>query len=118
MLCRKEGHRRGTRGVEKRREEIESSTFFFFGGHRRFYRPRRKKLTPSLSLSLSLSPPFKQKQEPIITWSFIIGGIGLAIPLVVPPMRDALTPASRKQPPPVAQLLGREEGAAAATQKQ
>ena len=82
-----------------------------------------------LCLLSLLAPPNKNRkrktQEPIITWSFIIGGIGLAIPLVVPPLRDAVTPASRKQPPSVAQLLGRGEAAggavaaaaAAATQK-
>ncbi|EFN55746.1 hypothetical protein CHLNCDRAFT_134085 [Chlorella variabilis] len=46
-------------------------------------------------------------QEPIIVWSFIIGGVGLALPLVVPPIREAMgygapTP---KSPPPVRQLI-------------
>ena len=42
-------------------------------------------------------------REPVIMWSFMIGGVGLAMPLVVPPIREALgygapTP---KVPPPV-----------------
>lgn len=116
-----EKHRHGTREVENERREIEFGLVFLAAILDS--RPRRqKKKTHHLSFSLSpLFPrPPTNNQEPIITWSFIIGGIGLAIPLVVPPMRDALTPASRKQPPSVAQLLGREEGAAAAaaTQKQ
>ena len=41
--------------------------------------------------------------QPIIVWSCIIGGVGLAMPLVVPPIREAMgygvpTP---KVPPPV-----------------
>ncbi|KAL4526140.1 hypothetical protein Ndes2437B_g07398 [Nannochloris sp. 'desiccata'] len=53
-------------------------------------------------------------REPIIMWSFIIGGIGLALPIVVPPVRESLgygqpTP---KNPPPIRQLI---ENAAAAT---
>lgn len=41
--------------------------------------------------------------QPVIVWSFIIGGVGLALPLVVPPIREAMgigapTP---KAPPPV-----------------
>ena len=105
------------RGARNRRVESKFLTsffdllYFFFSTS-----TRKKKKTQLIS---SLSPPNQKirKQEPIITWSFIIGGIGLAIPLVVPPVRDAVTPASRKQPPSVAQLLGREgagAGAAAA----
>jgi hypothetical protein len=44
-------------------------------------------------------------REPVICWSFIIGGIGLALPLVVPPIREQLgynTPAP-KTPPAVRQ---------------
>jgi len=46
-------------------------------------------------------------REPIIMWSFFIGGIGLALPVVVPPVREALgydrpTPMN---PPPVRQLI-------------
>lgn len=29
-------------------------------------------------------------REPIIVWSCIIGGIGVALPLVVPPIRSAM----------------------------
>ena len=39
-------------------------------------------------------------------WSFIIGGVGLGLPLVVPPIREAMgynTPAP-KTPPPVRQV--------------
>jgi len=40
-------------------------------------------------------------------WSFFIGGVGLALPVVVPPVREALgydrpTPMN---PPPVRQLI-------------
>ena len=52
-------------------------------------------------------PPF---QEPIIVWSFIIGGIGLALPVVVPPLRDATTPGTRAAPPPVRELVARAGG--------
>lgn len=40
-------------------------------------------------------------------WSFIIGGIGLALPVVVPPLRDATARGSRAQPPPVRELVAR-----------
>lgn len=47
-------------------------------------------------------------QEPVICWSFIIGGVGLSLPLWVPPLREALgygrpTPVP---PPPVSQVSG------------
>ena len=58
---------------------------------------------------LSLPPP--PSQEPIIVWSFIIGGIGLALPVVVPPLRDATAPGARAQPPPVRELVARAGGA-------
>jgi hypothetical protein len=57
---------------------------------------------------LPLLPPVPiSLQEPIIMWSFIIGGVGLAMPLVVPPIRQAMgygvpTP---KVPPPVRQVM-------------
>ena len=54
---------------------------------------------------------FYTHKEPIIVWSFIIGGVGLALPLVVPPLRDALTPGSRPAPPPVRELVQRASGA-------
>lgn len=42
-------------------------------------------------------------QEPVIIWSFIIGGVGLGLPLVVPPIREAMGygAPSPKSPPPV-----------------
>ncbi|PSC70194.1 hypothetical protein C2E20_6346 isoform A [Micractinium conductrix] len=43
-------------------------------------------------------------QEPIIMWSFIIGGMGLAMPIVVPPIREAMGYGNQptpKAPPPV-----------------
>ena len=48
-------------------------------------------------------------QEPIVMISCIIGGIGLAMPLVVPPIREAMgygapTP---KAPPPVRKVSRR-----------
>lgn len=43
-------------------------------------------------------------------WSFIIGGIGLALPIVVPPAREAMTPGARAQPPPVRDLVARASG--------
>lgn len=48
-------------------------------------------------------------------WSFIIGGAGLAMPLVVPPIREAMgyNAPTPKTPPPVRQVRGRrgqEEG--------
>ena len=51
--------------------------------------------------------PTPTQQEPIIVWSFIIGGIGLALPIVVPPLRDATAPGARAQPPPVRDLVAR-----------
>lgn len=54
-------------------------------------------------LTCCLSSGTSHSQEPIIVWSFIIGGVGLGLPLVVPPIREAMgygapTP---KAPPPV-----------------
>ena len=51
-------------------------------------------------------------------WSFIIGGVGIALPVVVPPVREAMgygapTP---KSPPPVSKVrlgAGRRRGAGA-----
>ncbi|CAI5463887.1 unnamed protein product [Closterium sp. Yama58-4] len=37
-------------------------------------------------------------KEPVVMWSCIIAGIGMALPVIVPPMRDALSPSK-----PVAQ---------------
>ena len=106
VLPCKEKDARGVAGApgnarrnRNRKKKIE------FGGHRPISSTSTKTHLPFPSL------PQPNHQEPIITWSFIIGGIGLAIPLVVPPLRDAVTPASRKQPPSVAQLLGREGAA-------
>lgn len=50
--------------------------------------------------------PAAPLQEPVIVWSFIIGGVGLGLPLVVPPIREAMgynMPAP-KTPPPVRQV--------------
>ena len=45
-------------------------------------------------------------REPIIMWSFIIGGVGLALPVVVPPVREALGYGRPlpKNPPPISSV--------------
>lgn len=60
-----------------------------------------------VSHQVALHPhPTPAPQEPVIVWSFIIGGVGIALPLVVPPVREAMgygapTP---KAPPPVSKV--------------
>jgi hypothetical protein len=39
-------------------------------------------------------------REPIIVWSFMIGGVGLSLPLVVPPLREAVGIGRPSPPPP------------------
>lgn len=67
---------------------------------------------PSLALptAFQLSPPCLVTSlllQPIIMWSFIIGGMGLAMPIVVPPIREAMGYGNQptpKAPPPVSKV--------------
>eukprot|EP00884_Botryococcus_braunii_P022139 jgi/Botrbrau1/8609/Bobra.0196s0009.1 len=44
-------------------------------------------------------------QEPIIVWSCLIGGVGILLPVVVPPIRESLSTRKSQQPPPIKQLI-------------
>ncbi|KAL0044282.1 hypothetical protein WJX82_009118 [Trebouxia sp. C0006] len=44
-------------------------------------------------------------QEPIIIWSCMISTVGIALPLIVPPIREALYKSTPKSPPPVKQMI-------------
>lgn len=50
-------------------------------------------------LATEHAPPYliRAQKEPIVCWSILIGAIGLAMPLVVPPIREIFTPT--KAPP-------------------
>ncbi|CAK0771179.1 hypothetical protein CVIRNUC_003841 [Coccomyxa viridis] len=38
-------------------------------------------------------------------WSCIIGAVGIAIPVVVPPIRESFSKGRKINPPPVSQLI-------------
>jgi hypothetical protein len=46
-------------------------------------------------------------REPIILWSCLIGGVGLALPIVVPPIREAIYKPEARHPPAVKELLNK-----------
>jgi len=61
-------------------------------------------------MSLSAALRHAMHREPIITWSLLIGGVGLALPVVVPPVREFLgfgnVPVP-KNPPPVKDMIAK-----------